>query len=128
MEAQRGVHDWKQISEMCKQRIERGYGTGYMEQAKAGNISPVNLMETFSLCLFSKSGLMDANGQVVRPEIRYTIGTVVKDKAKLREYVRQCAVNRETPGMTGLFLYKCLTEDVPKDLYKHVYKEDPTFI
>lgn len=125
MKAERGAHDWQKLTELCKKRLERGYGSGYLEQAKAGQISPTNLLETFSVCLFTESGLMDANGRIVRSELRYTIAHVVKDKAKLRKYLRQCAVNRETPGTTGIYLYKCLTEDIPKDYYKHVYKEEP---
>lgn len=115
-----GKHNWPELTEYCKQTLTRKYGAGYIGNSKSGNIPEKAIMETFSLCLFKRSGLMDANGKVVRSEIRYTIGQVVKNKAELRRYVKQCAVNRKTPGETGTYLYKCLAEDVPQDLYKKI--------
>lgn len=63
-----------------------------------------------ALCVCSKAKLQDEEGNVDREELMKLLSIITYDEDFLREAVKKCGVNKETPEKTGLHIYECSRE------------------
>lgn len=56
----------------------------------------------------TKLGLQDANGKIVKDEIKKALAHRIKDESKLEEAVAKCAVDKDTAEETSGQLWWCM--------------------
>lgn len=66
------------------------------------------VIKLHALCMTTKLGLQDANGKPVEAKIRKALAVRIKDEAKLNAAVKECTLEKETPGDTASNLWLCI--------------------
>lgn len=83
-----------------------------MKSARGESISDPNA-EAHTICMAKKMGYLDEHGKVNKEHVKGALSRFIKDDAKLKETITECAVDKDTPYETARHLWKCVREHGP---------------
>ncbi|XP_018565043.1 uncharacterized protein LOC108906302 [Anoplophora glabripennis] len=68
-------------------------------------------VEAHMLCESTKVGLQCKDGHLNIKTIKEKVALCVKDEKEVDRLVKKCAIQRETPGKTAVYLFMCLDKN-----------------
>lgn len=90
-----------------------------MRKIRAGEKVTDPNAEAHALCMSKKRGLQDANGKVVKAEVRKGLERFIKDAETIEKALNECAVDKETPEKTAHNLGDCIRKYAPRPQHAH---------
>lgn len=98
----------------CQQDPNTKLSDDFLNKIRNGEEAEDPNEKAHTMCMAPKLGFVDADGKLIKDEVRKGLALYIKDEDELEKAYADCAVDKEDPEDTPRYVWKCTTRHAVK--------------